>query len=116
MTQFECTDSAYLDVHAFSRNHLVLPNIFTPNGDGRNDYFYVIASNKVATVKQFQIYNRWGERVFQKANILPNDYATGWNGTYKGLPAPEGTYVYVIVVQLVTGETETYNGNISILR
>lgn len=116
MTRYWCTDSAYLDVHAFSRNHLVLPNVFTPNGDGRNDYFYVIASNKVSVVKQFQIFNRWGEKVFERVNGVPNDYAAGWDGTFRGAPSPTGTYVYVVVVQLTTGETETYQGNISILR
>lgn len=115
-TQYDCLDSALLEVRAFSRNHLVLPNVFTPNGDGRNDHFYVIASEKVSIVRQFQIFNRWGEKVFEAVNVTPNDYASGWDGNFKGKQAPIGTYVYVVKVQLTTGEVETYNGNISILR
>lgn len=116
ITRYNCTDSAYLEIHAFSRNHLVLPNVFTPNGDGRNDYFYVIASNQVARVRQFQIYNRWGEKVFEAANVPPNDITHGWKGTYKGAPALAGTYVYSIVVELVNGELESVQGNITIIR
>jgi gliding motility-associated-like protein len=109
-------DTASIPVIAYFQKHFILPNVFTPNGDGKNDYFYVIAGKDVSLVKSFVIMNRWGATVFNKSNTLPNSYADGWDGTYKGKPAEAGTYIYQIMVQLVDGTVESYKGNITLLR
>ena len=93
-----------------------MPNVFTPNRDGVNDYFYVIAGKEVATVKEFQIFNRWGERVFNNKNTKPNEYLGGWDGFYKGRVADNGTYVYYIIITLLNGTTEEVKGNITLFR
>ena len=113
---YGCKDSAHITISSFYRSHLALPNVFTPNGDGNNDYFYVISGTAVAAVKQFMIMNRWGTTVYNKINVLPNSYTDGWNGQYKGRPAEEGTYIYQIVIVLNDGTTETHKGNITLLR
>lgn len=114
--QFYCSDTAALSVNVYYQSHLALPNTFSPNGDGVNDFFYVISGETVARVNQFQIFSRWGEKVFEINNVLPNDYAGGWNGMYKGKPAAAGTYVYVVILGLTDGTTETYRGNITLMR
>jgi gliding motility-associated-like protein len=111
-----CTDSTTVTVKAFYQSHLALPNIFTPNGDGNNDWFYVIAGKEVSMVNQFQVFNRWGEKIFEKQHILPNDRFAGWNGYYKGRPAENGTYVYYIVLGLQDGTIEEKRGNITLVR
>lgn len=115
-SKYGCADSAQIAVNAYYRSHLALPNVFTPNGDGNNDYFYVIAGKEVTQVKLFRILNRWGATVFNSSNTLPNSYTDGWNGTQNGKPAEEGTYIYQIIVQLSNGTTETYKGNITLIR
>lgn len=115
-SEYLCKDSASIKVNVYWQNHLILPNVFTPDGDGLNDYFYVIAGKDVKLVKQFQVFNRWGEKVFEKSNGKTNDYTAGWNGIFKGLKAPMGTYVYFIVVELQDGSSETYKGNITLIR
>lgn len=115
-SQYGCLDTASIPVIAYFQKHFILPNVFTPNGDGKNDYFYVIAGKDVSLVKSFVIMNRWGATVFNKSNTLPNSYADGWDGTYKGKPAEAGTYIYQIMVQLVDGTVESYKGNITLLR
>lgn len=115
-SEYLCRDSATIKVNVFWQNHLILPNVFTPDGDGLNDNFYVIAGKDVKLVKQFQIFNRWGQKVFEKLNGSANDYAAGWNGMFKGLKAPMGTYVYYIVVELQDGSSETHKGNITLIR
>ncbi|RYZ25837.1 MAG: gliding motility-associated C-terminal domain-containing protein, partial [Chitinophagaceae bacterium] len=69
---------------------LVIPNVFSPNGDGINDKWEVkyLESYPGATV---EIYNRYGQKVFQSIG-----YATPWDGTYKGNQVPAGTYYYII--------------------
>jgi gliding motility-associated-like protein len=69
---------------------LYMPNAFTPNNDGVNDLFR-IPLNAILDLKEFSIYNRWGERVFTTANRN-----SGWNGQLKGLKQDNGVYVYYI--------------------
>lgn len=115
-SQYGCVDTASIPVNAYFTSHLSLPNVFSPNGDGKNDYFYVIAGKEVTQVKLFRIMNRWGATVFNKSGNLPNSYSDGWDGTYNGKPAEVGTYIYQIIVLLSDGTTETYKGNITLLR
>jgi gliding motility-associated-like protein len=68
---------------------LTIPNAFTPNADGVNDTFDVGIG--IFTNFKLLIYNNWGELVYQGT-----DPTNGWDGHFKGLEAPEGTYVYKI--------------------
>ncbi len=71
---------------------VVFPNAFTPNSDGLNDTF-VYKANLLVRVR-FQIFNRWGELIFST-----NEIGKGWDGTYRGQPAPQGTYLFVLDVE-----------------
>lgn len=72
-----------------SESMLLVPNVFTPNGDGANDEFRVA----YRSIKEFHcwVYNRWGHLVYEWT-----DPAKGWDGTIGGRPAAEGAYFYVI--------------------
>ena len=74
---------------AVSESYLAVPNVFTPNGDGKNDEFRVA----YRSLKEFHcwVYNRWGKLVYEW-----DDPAKGWDGTINGRPAAEGAYFYVI--------------------
>lgn len=113
---FGCSDTVHVDIRTSYQKGVVLPNVFTPDGDGKNDHFYVIAAKDVVSVKQMQIFNRWGEKVFEIAGARPNEYSGGWNGYYKGKPAPTGTYVYLVTLLMSDGKTETLKGNITVIR
>jgi gliding motility-associated-like protein len=67
-------------------------------------------------VKDFEIYSRWGEKVFQVGNVPANDPQHGWNGTVKGTPAPTGTYVYMVTVALPGGTRQFFKGTIVLIR
>jgi gliding motility-associated-like protein len=69
---------------------LYVPTAFSPNGDGRNDIFKAEYGENI-TEFQLQIYNRWGQRIFQSKNI-----STGWNGRFNGALQPNGAYVWII--------------------
>ncbi len=115
-TKYDCTDSVGINVNVYFQNTLALPNVFTPNADGLNDRFYVIAGKDVDKVKSFLIYNRWGKKVFEKNNILPNDAYSGWDGTTNGKNTEMGTYVYTIILEFRDGSSKTYSGTISLIR
>lgn len=91
------------------------PNGFTPDGDGHNDVFMVRASG-IKSVKHFKIFNRWGQVVFERANILPNDPSQGWNGQVNGKAQPSDVYVYICEVVCDNDASYTYKGNIAIIK
>jgi gliding motility-associated-like protein len=76
---------------------LYAPNVFSPDGDGTNDFF----AFKGQGVENYslEVYNRWGQMVYQA-----NDLSDEWNGDYRGTPAPLGTYVYQVKAVNYTGE------------
>jgi len=83
------------------------PDAFTPNGDGQNDFFKPI-KNESVVVKEFRIYNRWGQVISEDVN--------GWDGKFEGKEQSVGTYTYYVVAQLANGETKTQSGVFSLLR
>lgn len=91
----ECRDTAYLDacIPVDNASKLEIPNIFSPNGDGYNDFFQV----KAQTLNTFSghIVNRWGRTVFTWENW--QDYEAGWDGKLNGgTDASPGIYYYII--------------------
>lgn len=89
---------------------MVIPNAFSPNGDGHNDRFNFIVRG-IFNLRNFQIFDRWGNSVFQ-TNVADQ----GWDGTSKGTPVEIGVYVYVIEGLDVNGKSFVKYGNVSLLR
>lgn len=86
-----------------------IPNVFTPNRDGLNDFFSIDFSS--VTKFEIEIYNRWGERLFQS-----NDPAFRWDGNFKGEPVPSGAYFYVLTSTLGIGKTFNSKGSLTLFR
>jgi len=86
-----------------------VPNVFTPNRDGKNDQVYVYGN--YITKLDMRIFNQWGQMI---ATIT--DKTQGWDGTYKGSPQPVGVYMYVVKAELSTGKTVTLKGSITLIR
>jgi gliding motility-associated-like protein len=104
------------EVTVYVYTPLTLPNAFTPNGDGRNDIFYVLGGPEGSVVKNLSIFDRWGQEVFQVHGGAPGDPAFGWNGRYRGNPAPVGVYVYEVVMGYPGGKVQTYKGTVVLVR
>ncbi|MBC7774640.1 MAG: gliding motility-associated C-terminal domain-containing protein, partial [Phycisphaerae bacterium] len=75
-----------------SADSLFIPNAFTPNGDGKNDVFRVVKHEGPEVVSSLEIYDRWGEKVYE------NQGNAFWDGTIGGKPAPSDVYVYIVKV------------------
>jgi len=91
------------------KDELYIPNTFTPNNDGKNDYFLAYG-NHIGKFRM-RVYNQWGEFVFESQNILQ-----GWDGTYRGRTQPTGVYVYYVDVTFNSGVSKTFKGTITLLR
>ncbi len=86
-----------------------IPNVFSPNKDGKNDILYVYG-NYIDKV-DVRIFNQWGQQI-----AAINNKAQGWDGTHKGNPQPVGVYVYTAKVLLTDGRTVELKGSITLVR
>lgn len=96
--------------------HIYIPNAFSPNNDGINDYLWV-RSLGIVDLEFFRIYNRWGEVVFETTDqsILTSE-TSGWNGTASGKVQPMGVYAFVLKGLSPQGDAVLKSGNITLIR
>jgi gliding motility-associated-like protein len=104
-----CTDTYTKPIEL--RPVLLLPNVFTPNGDGNNDDLFLIYK-LIDELDEFKIYNRWGEVVFDAYNNLNKK----WDGTYKGTDQEIGVYVAYVKAKGKYGYNFNFKQNITLLR
>ena len=104
-----CVDSFCRDIEIIT--NLKVYNVFTPNADPQNNHFIVDAEG--ITFYHLQIFNRWGELVFES-----NDKHNTWDGnnTKTGSPYPEGIYYYVLDYKLIGHTPKQLNGSVTLLR
>ena len=89
---------------------VLIPNAFTPNDNLKNEKFRIANKNTDTWNIHIEIYDRWGELIYEGLN---ND---GWDGTYKGEDASEGVYLYIIRVDCGNGKEKLFNGNVSLIK
>lgn len=100
-------------VEVFKDCYIDVPNAFTPNGDGNNDYFFPrqLLSSSVLSFRM-SIFNRWGQVIFETSKAD----GRGWDGKFNSEDQPQGVFVYLIDVVFKNGATEKYQGNVTLLR
>jgi gliding motility-associated-like protein len=97
-------------INVLPRNKDVfVPNVFSPNNDGKNDYLYVYG-NYIASF-EIHIFNQWGQQM-----ITITDQKQGWDGKFKGSPQPVGVYVYVLKGITTDGRQINKKGSITLVR
>jgi len=89
---------------------VTIPNGFTPNNDGRNDFFRPIVHTIIVEFLDFQVFNKWGELLYSDSDPFP-----GWDGTYRGKKQDTGGYYYIARYKL-RGETIQKQGVVHLLR
>lgn len=110
---FGCSDTSKLKIKLRDPEFYV-PNMFSPNGDGINDLFFVYGKNIVEL--KLKIFNRWGEKVFET-----NDMKIGWDGTQNGKELPPDVFVYLVEAKFANGvEPKSYKlkhkGSLTLVR
>lgn len=100
------------DVTVFVISELVIPDVFTPNGDGINDVWEILGTENFQEV-YVVIFDRSGQKVFESVNYNPLKY---WNGTFKNKALPTSTYYYVITLDRSSTNTQVIKGSVTIIR
>jgi gliding motility-associated-like protein len=107
-----CLDTVSKVITVEMPSKLDVPNVFTPNGDGSNDVFFLKVAN--LTDISANIFDRWGNKVYESTSSTGN---IAWDGTgMSGKELPAGTYFYVIKATGKDGMAYEKKGNVSIYR
>jgi gliding motility-associated-like protein len=104
-----CIDSITKWIEIAPERFIYLPNSFTPDGDGLNEYFYGRFIGLMSA--RFYIFNRWGEEIFfsDQLNFV-------WDATYEGIPVQDGTYTWYLIYEIEKGIYEDLSGHVNVIR
>lgn len=107
-----------ITVRQARRNQLYLPNIFSPNGDGRNDVFlpYFADPDEIKQIDRFQVFSRWGELIFSQEHISANDPELGWDGLFNGQLMNSGVFVFVLQYTDLQDKERVVAGEFTLIR
>jgi gliding motility-associated-like protein len=111
-----CQISDNVVVTVLTDRHIYVPTIFTPNGDGTNDFFGVFGGVDVTRIKLFQVFDRWGELVYEGKDFQPNDSRFAWDGYFQGALLNSSVLVYYIQVEFKDGKTEEFKGDVTLMK
>ncbi len=105
-----CTDTARIVIEAEPCCQVIIPTAFTPNGDGKNDFFRATPKGYIKAYKM-EVFNRWGEQVYVGQSL-----GNKWDGLYKGSLAEQGVYYYTFRAECSDGTKIQRKGDVVLLR
>ncbi len=112
-----CDDTDELNIIIKDIRQVYFPNIFSPDGDGFNDFFQAAIGPGVEIINNLIIYDRWGNKMYQQQNFIPDPALTdGWDGRFSGNDAQPGVYVYYLQATFKDNRVLTYAGDITLIR
>jgi len=108
--QMGCQDTATEQITRLQTCNISVPNAFSPNGDGKNDYLYPLNAYNTTNL-EFQVFNRYGQLVFET-----RDWTKKWDGRMNGHPAETGTYVWMLSYTDGSGKKLSQRGTTILIR
>lgn len=110
-TNHGCVDVIEYPVEILESTGVYVPNAFTPDGDGVNDFFFPVLKGVSDENYTFFVFNRWGELIFESYDIEQQ-----WDGTYQSVQAKSDVYVWKLVISSQDNTVKEFLGHVSILR
>lgn len=111
-----CTAEDQVTIFVEKDEDIYLPTGFSPNGDGNNDEFYIHTDGQtIEKVNLMQIFNRWGELVWQKSNFQPDNPTLGWDGRVRGQEPNPAVYAWYAELELTSGEIIVIKGDVTLV-
>jgi gliding motility-associated-like protein len=111
-----CSASASVRVLVKNQVDIYVPNVFSPNGDGLNDFWTVQTGVQGLSLHSLYIFDRWGDQLYALEDPIPVNEWSGWDGSFRGDPVNPGVFVYFLEVQLPNGEIVLKKGDMTVVR
>ena len=108
------SDSVFIKVVSIPA--MYIPTAFSPNDDGTNDLFGPFFGNNVLLIQDFSIYSRWGEKLYVRTNMSPDNDQLFWDGSADDEALNPGTFVYSITIELIDGRVIQQSGDFHLIR
>ncbi len=107
-------DSFFIQVE--KNRDFFAPNVFSPNGDGVNDYFRPFFGENVERIENFQVFSRWGSIIFEQREMTGDIPQAGWNGRLNGELVPSEVYIWTGNLVFIDGVRLRISGDVMLLR
>jgi gliding motility-associated-like protein len=111
-----CSGSDQINITVLFDDDIYAPNAFSPNFDGINDKWRVFEGGQIRVIEELRIYNRWGDLVFERSNVLPEDPTSHWDGFQNGKLLQPGVFVYHLTARMNDGSERFLKGDILLSR
>ncbi|MFZ4544963.1 MAG: T9SS type B sorting domain-containing protein [Saprospiraceae bacterium] len=108
----DCKAETSLMIYVDKTSRVYVPNSFSPNGDGTNDFYSIFSGTDVSAITNFHIIDRWGTLIFERSALALNDETSGWDGQYKGQAANTGNYIFTADIHFIDGRVEKLIGDV----
>lgn len=113
---FGCHSSDSIRLEIRENYSVYIPNAFSPNDDGINDFFRAYLPPSAVFVHEFSVFDRWGNKIFERKNSLPDDSGLLWDGSFKGQSLNTGLFIYLLDLEFFDGRTQRFIGDVLLMR
>jgi len=108
---------ARINVSSLNPTSIYLPSVIgSSQGNSEQNFTIYTSQGKIEKVNVLQVFERWGNLIFDNENFQPNQPTEGWNGRFNEQEVKSGVYVYYIEVLHLDGTTEIFVDDITVLR
>jgi len=111
-----CIVTNSLSVYVTEKVYLYFPNIFSLAPGSENTEFMILGDRQVDQIDVFEIFDRWGNKVFRTTNFRPGEEGSGWDGMYNGTEAAAGVYIYRVTATLKNGKEKYFVGDVTLVK
>ncbi len=111
-----CESVGNITIIVDERRKIYVANVFSPNGDGINDFLEIQGGDDIRLINRFTVYDRWGAELFDVVDQPMNSPDGRWQGDRLGQAVEAGVYVYVAVVEFTDGHIERIAGEVLLMK
>ncbi len=111
-----CVSVDSLTIFVDLKRPVYIPNAFSPNSDGINDFFIPYSGPAARAIKTLKVFDRWGELVFNGSEIALNDEPSGWDGSFKDKQMNPAVYAYFAEIEFIDGVVVLFEGDLTLVR
>ncbi|HFA50906.1 MAG TPA: hypothetical protein ENJ95_18000 [Bacteroidetes bacterium] len=114
--EYDCTAVADAFVNVLKKRKVYVPNAFSPNNDGFNDEFMPYTGKDVRRIKEFRVFDRQGNMVFEAEDFVPGDLSKSWNGIFRGKMMQPAVFGWYAAVEFIDDVVEVYKGDVTLVK